>query len=476
MDELRRLPCVLAIQFDCGNWNLMRMLIACEVHDHLHHQLAGLSSVHHSAYYLGLTTTTMPKHDVPTNIDLYDGSMLDAVLHYLHQWVRRAEHKLPLGYNWPFIVTVDLSVLTIGGVAVAQRPVSDWPVATLALAIAFTPGALFVLFSAPMFDGPWLWAAWTSATALLLFATSTPISGDFAPVLLTLTVGVVGALTTLYGGVLATISALTLLVLAWAFNRLETPFLYIAFVGIGWLVGYLMRCQRQLLIEQRHTQAQLANHAAAEERRRVAREVHDVVAHSLSITLLHLTAARHRLQYDRNDDAAVTALEQAEQLGRHAMADIRQTVGLLSDDGAQLTPEPGACDIPCLTEDFARAGMNITVDVRGNLDRVTGATGLALYRITQESLANIVKHAPNAAVEMTLLVSETDVTLDIVNANPHGLTGNATTDGRGLRGMRQRVELLGGVIVVGPCSKGWAVQVSIPIGDRDQLLRRGCSL
>ncbi|PRC52503.1 two-component sensor histidine kinase, partial [Mycobacterium sp. ITM-2017-0098] len=85
-----------------------------------------------------------------------------------------------------------------------------------------------------------------------------------------------------------------------------------------WLVGYLMRIQQQLLVEQREAQQKLAEHAATDERRRIAREVHDVIAHSLSVTLLHVTGARRGLQEDRDIDEAVEALEQAERLGRQA--------------------------------------------------------------------------------------------------------------------------------------------------------------
>ncbi len=95
-------------------------------------------------------------------------------------------------------------------------------------------------------------------------------------------------------------------------------------------------------------------HAAADERRRIAREVHDVIAHSLSVTLLHVTGARRGLQQDRDIDDAVEALEQAEHLGRQAMADIRRTVGLLDGALMSLAPEPGVDDIHCLVDDFVR--------------------------------------------------------------------------------------------------------------------------
>ena len=127
-----------------------------------------------------------------------------------------------------------------------------------------------------------------------------------------------------------------MLIVASEMHRLDNAGLYLSFVAIGWLVGYLMRTQQLLMIKQGQAQAALAEHAAADERRRIAREVHDVIAHSLSVTLLHVTAARRGLQQDRDVDDAVGALEDAERLGRQAMADIRRTVGLLdslSDEG-----------------------------------------------------------------------------------------------------------------------------------------------
>ena len=169
--------------------------------------------------------------------------------------------------------------------------------------------------------------------------------------------------------------------------------LYLGFVAVGWLLGYLMRTQRLLLAEQIEAQEMLAEHAAADERRRIAREVHDVIAHSLSVTLLHVTGARRALQQDRDVDDAVEALEQAERLGRQAMADIRRTVGLLDRGPTKTTPEPGIDDIGVLVDDFARAGLDVTLRIDGATQRVSAAVGLALYRITQESLANIAKHA-----------------------------------------------------------------------------------
>jgi signal transduction histidine kinase len=160
--------------------------------------------------------------------------------------------------------------------------------------------------------------------------------------------------------------------------------LYLSFIAMGWLIGYLMRSQQLLMIKQSQAQAALAEHAAADERRRIAREVHDVIAHSLSVTLLHVTGARRGLQEDRDIDDAVDALEGAERLGRQAMADIRRTVGLLDDAPMKISPEPGVDDIGRLVDDFRRAGLNVSMRTDGSTERVSAAVGLALYRITQD--------------------------------------------------------------------------------------------
>ncbi|WP_245604864.1 sensor histidine kinase [Mycobacterium genavense] len=223
-----------------------------------------------------------------------------------------------------------------------------------------------------------------------------------------------------------------------------------------------MRTQQDLLTKQGQMQDQLARHAAADERRRIAREVHDVIAHSLSVTLLHRTGARHALEHDGVDEDSVRALQRAEHLGRQAMADIRRTVGLLDAETTALTPEPAITDIPTLVEDFSRAGLDVSFGASGSLDDVSAAAGLALYRIAQESLANVAKHAPDAAVRITLTVSRNSATLSVVNELPATHRERIVTPGRGLQGMTQRIELLGGTISFGPDKDEWSVYASVP--------------
>jgi signal transduction histidine kinase len=308
-----------------------------------------------------------------------------------------------------------------------------------------------------------LWLTWSAATAVMLFATSTPVRADFAPALLVLMVGTVGTLTNAVGGCLSAASAIALLFAASALHRLDMVALYLGFVAGGWLIGYLMRTQRLLLAQQIRAQQALAEHAAADERRRIAREVHDVIAHSLSVTLLHVTGARRVLQQDRDVDDAVEALEEAERLGRQAMADIRRTVGLLDKSPMKITPEPGLDDIVVLVEDFERAGLAVSLRIDGSTWRVSAAVGLALYRITQESLANIAKHAPDSKSTVALSISAASARLTVNNRLPAAVAVTQSPDGRGMRGMRQRVELLGGVIDVGPTQDGWSVCAEVPL-------------
>jgi len=381
---------------------------------------------------------------------------------------------MPGGFSWPFVVSIDLTLLVVSGVALLQRPDSQWQIALIGLVIAYSPYLFFFVLDItvlPGLEALALGAAWMLAISIWLFGMSVPAEGDFAPMLLGLVTGVVGSMTSIRGGMLAAGTAAAILGVAASLDRVDTPWLYLSFIGIGWLVGYLMRIQQRLLLEQRQAQHQLAEHAASDERRRIAREVHDVIAHSLSVTLLHVTGARRALQQDRDVDEAVEALEQAEQLGRQAMADIRRTVGLLDDGAGKVAPEPGIGDIPVLVDDFVRAGLAVTFRAEGAQDGISPALGLALYRIAQESLANIAKHAPDSESEMTLIVSPTAATLTVFNRLPVPVAAAPISEGRGVQGMRQRVELLGGTIAAGPERDGWVVRAVVPLDEQHCLIQ-----
>jgi signal transduction histidine kinase len=416
----------------------------------------------------------LPRHDVCSADAFYDEPMLRVVHEYVRDRIRLRTELIPTGFSWTFVILVDSALMLIVLASTIQRSIhGDAPTASVAGLIAVSPLALF-LFAAIKFSPGIVWVTSCTAVLIWLFGMSTPIGSDLAPILLSLMAGVVGSLAPVFYGVLALGSAVALLVVASAEHRLDNLALYLAILVMGWLVGVLMRIQARLLTEQQEMQADLAKHAAADERRRIAREVHDVIAHSLSVTLLHVTGARRALQLDRDVDDAVGALTDAERLGRQAMADIRRTVGLLdagktNGSSPGMAPEPDIGDIPDLIDDFVQAGLPVTLCIEGETDQVSAALGLALYRIAQESLANIAKHAPASKAQVGLVISPTTAALSVVNDLPVRVPDTAPApDGRGLSGMRQRVELLGGVIDAGRCPQGWSVRAEIPLSDPGQ--------
>ncbi|MBO0881724.1 MAG: two-component sensor histidine kinase, partial [Mycobacterium sp.] len=175
--------------------------------------------------------------------------------------------------------------------------------------------------------------------------------------------------------------------------------------------------------------------------------------------------ARRELQQDGDVDDAVGALVDAERLGRHAMADIRRTIGLLGTESTSTTSQPGIDDITDLIHNFETAGLALDYRINGDYARVTPSIGLGLYRICQESLTNVVKHAPSVKADMTLQISPTEISLSINNdiPDPAPATIHDAYGGAGVRGMKQRAELLGGSLSAGLDGSRWTVKAEIPL-------------
>jgi len=234
----------------------------------------------------------------------------------------------------------------------------------------------------------------------------------------------------------------------------------------AWLAGVtltaafsmLIRHDRDLLRQLRQAQAGLAERARAQERNRIARELHDVIGHTLTVSLLHVQSARLAVEHDPAD--AARALAEAERLGRECLAEVRTTVGMLrEDDTADRTaPLPGAGGLPALVEQFRSAGADVTLAVDGDITGVPATTGLAVYRIAQEALTNAVKHAPGAPTEVRLRVSPGEVTL---TADSRAVPGQGT--GLGVVSMRERAESVGGSCEAGPGGRGWLVRATLPV-------------
>jgi signal transduction histidine kinase len=232
-----------------------------------------------------------------------------------------------------------------------------------------------------------------------------------------------------------------------------------------WLSVYSVVMLQRTLAALRVAQADLARQAAAEERRRLAREVHDVVAHSLAITLLHVTGARHILQ--RDPKRAAEALTQAETLGRQSMADLRRTIGLLSAEAESgvAPPAPTARDIPALLDSFAAAGLAVERQLCADFDAIPPGLGLDLYRLTQEALTNVAKHGAGAA-QVQLTLHQDVAQIEVTNPFAPSPSSHERTAGRGLRGMGERVAAYGGEFQAGPQAGQWRVLIRLPLNQQ----------
>jgi signal transduction histidine kinase len=226
--------------------------------------------------------------------------------------------------------------------------------------------------------------------------------------------------------------------------------------------GILLQRQQTLVEQLRAAQAALTEEAAVAERRRIAREVHDVIAHSLTVSMLHVTAAR--LAVRRDAEEAQDALAEAERLGRQALNDVRRTVGLLHEGESTATAAalPGAADLPALVESYAAAGLMVDFQCAVDLSLATPTAGLALYRAVQEALANATKHARGAPVTVSVTRDGDQFVVEIVNPY-EGEDQTVDSTGMGLRGMRERVEALGGTFFAGPRGDGWVTSCVIPL-------------
>jgi signal transduction histidine kinase len=244
--------------------------------------------------------------------------------------------------------------------------------------------------------------------------------------------------------------------------------IWVVAIAFIWVVGLAVARQERLVVELAGTRRQLAQQALQAERRRIARDVHDFVGHGLAAVMLQVTSARHVLRRDL--EAAEEALRSAEEVGRRSMQELRRTVALLrSDDEAGVAaPVPTASEIPALIEQARAGGLAVELHTRGDLSRIPPSVGLALYRITQEALANAARHAPLARTTLGLELANGRVELLAETSGPLGGQSASPRERPhyGLIGMQERATALGGEFAAGPSRDGWRVRCELPIEDR----------
>lgn len=242
-----------------------------------------------------------------------------------------------------------------------------------------------------------------------------------------------------------------------------------AVVATAWPAGYVVarRARESELITRRAEEAVAARDAAAkaaagEERARIARELHDVVGHGISVAVLQMVGAAGHL--DKEDvPAARNRLSKAEHSARGALAEMRRLLSLLDRDlEAPLVPQPGLGQLDRLISDTQAAGATITLSIRGGQVDLSPGVDLAAFRILQESLTNVLKHARPPRADVVVDYRSDRLLLEV---RDHGTElPEPARDGRGLAGMRERVGLYGGDFTAEVCADGgFAIRACLPI-------------
>jgi signal transduction histidine kinase len=244
-----------------------------------------------------------------------------------------------------------------------------------------------------------------------------------------------------------------------------------------WVIGRSVRLRRAYLAEltQRADRLERAREAdtraaRAEERSRIARELHDVVAHHVSVMTVQASAARRML--DADPAVARDALTAIEEMGRTAMAEMRNIVGVLRTDGpAERKPQPGMHDLPTLVEQMREAGLRTQLWVEGERLGLPPGLDLAAYRLVQEALTNSLRHAgPTARAWVTVRQDAGELTVHVEDDGRGAaaeLAQPSNGTGHGLVGIKERVALYGGVLRIGPRDGGgFEVRARFPLKDR----------
>jgi signal transduction histidine kinase len=220
-------------------------------------------------------------------------------------------------------------------------------------------------------------------------------------------------------------------------------------VSAGWLVGRGMRgrvrqtaelAERTRQLEEAREAERLA--AVAEERRRIARDLHDVIAHSVSVMVVQAGAAEDI--FARDPEGVLEPIRAVQETGRAALVEMRRLLGLLREDGELgLAPQPRLADLDVLAEQMRLAGLPVDLAVEGKPRPLPIGVDLSVYRIAQEALTNSLKHAGPARARLVLRYLEGEVELEVVDDGISSSNGNG---GHGLIGMRERVAVFGGTL------------------------------
>jgi signal transduction histidine kinase len=256
-----------------------------------------------------------------------------------------------------------------------------------------------------------------------------------------------------------------LVVLLWAaawigFDPLQTSWIsraealfWVSPTVIAWLAGSLVRSRLQTREERRLRDEDARTTAVAEERNRIARELHDVIGHNVSVMTVQASAVRRRLAPDQTVERE--ALETVERSGREALAEMRRMVAVLraDDQGPDLEPPPGLADVDRLVERFRGAGLPVTLTVTGKPSDLAPGLDLTAFRLVQEGLTNVLRHAATPG-RADVVIAYGAESLELAVRDDGQLVTTGAQPGHGLLGMRERVAVYGGRLVARPRQDG----------------------
>lgn len=267
-------------------------------------------------------------------------------------------------------------------------------------------------------------------------------------------------------------------------------------MGVALLVRWLVISRRQIAVQQDEVETERARRAVVEERSRIARELHDVVAHHMSMIVVQAQSAP--LRHGVTDPEVVGEFSAIEGSARQALTEVRSVLGVLRDERGpvETAPVPDLTLLPSLVKSSKAAGMPLTSRLRLDSGKVPPGTALVLYRVAQESLANAARHAPGAAVELTLEEDSGWARLMVRNSPPpappanslrpdgdpappvgarngDGAGGRDENGGNGIPGMFERVRAVGGTFEAEPVGDGFVVIATVPLMGRPQVAGLG---
>lgn len=248
----------------------------------------------------------------------------------------------------------------------------------------------------------------------------------------------------------------------WLGGGSDFLFIVLLFGGI-WLLGRAARIWRSRLTHQQLHERDAARLAVAEERLRIARELHDVLGHSMSVIAVQADAAQAAL--DRAPELAQEPLRVIHATARGSLAEIRALLDTLHNDDAQDGPGPGLAELQSLLDAGRLGGLEVSGSIGEQLPQLSPAAGLAVFRVVQESLTNVLKHAGPVPASVTVTPDGPGVRVEVRNGPGAGEGGRApwAPSGYGLQGLRERIRQVGGSFSAGPGDDGgWLVAAVVP--------------